>query len=196
MTKTVKYILIGLAALVALLLAAIGILAATFDPNDYKPQIIKLVQDKTQRTLSIPGEIKLTFFPRIGADLGKVSISERNSKNEFASIDSAKVSLALMPLLSKQFVVDRITVHGLRANVRRFKDGTTNYDDLLSKEETKGEAGSGQQVDLDIAGVNITEHTTCMTINCKAASWRSPILISIQARSPMACQATSKSPPM
>jgi AsmA protein len=157
MTKTIKYILIGFAALVAVLLAAIGILAATIDPNDYKPQIIKMVQDKTQRTLSIPGEIKLTIFPRIGADLGKVSISERNSKNEFASIDSAKVSLALMPLLKKQFVVDRITVNGLRANVRRFKDGTTNYDDLLSKEETKGEAGSGQQVDLDIAGVNITD---------------------------------------
>jgi AsmA protein len=157
MTKTIKYILIGFAALVALLLAAIGILAATIDPNDYKPQIIKLVQDKTQRTLSIPGEIKLTIFPRIGADLGKVSISERNSKNEFASIDSAKVSLALMPLLSKQFVVDRIAVNGLRASVRRFKDGTTNYDDLLSKEEPKGEAGSGQQVDLDIAGVNITD---------------------------------------
>lgn len=157
MTKTAKYILIGLAALVALLLAAIGILAATFDPNDYKPQIIKLVQDKTQRTLSIPGEIKLTFFPRIGADLGKVSISERNSKNEFASIDSAKVSLAVMPLLSKQFVVDRIAIHGLRANIRRFKDGATNYDDLMSKEETKGESKDGQQVELDIAGVNIAD---------------------------------------
>lgn len=161
MTKTVKYILIGLAALVALLLAAIGILAATFDPNDYKPQIIKLVQEKQQRTLSIPGEIKLTFFPRIGADLGKLSISEHNSKNEFASIDSARVSLAVMPLLSKQFVVDRITIRGLRANIRRFKDGTTNYDDLMAKGETKDEAKGkpegGQQVELDIAGLDIAD---------------------------------------
>jgi AsmA protein len=159
MSKTIKYIAIALAALVALLIIAIGIIAATFNPNDYKPQIIKLVQEKKQRTLTIPGDIKLTFFPKIGADLGKVSISERNSTTEFASVNSAKIALQLMPLLSKQLVVDQVRIDGLRANIRRFKNGASNYDDLLSKEEKPDQQqkpGADQQVKLDIDSINVT----------------------------------------
>jgi AsmA protein len=151
MPKLLKYFVIALLALLSLLIIGAAIIAATFDPNDYKPMIIKLVQEKTQRTLTIPGEIKLTFFPRIGADLGKVSISEYKSKAEFVSVNSAKVSLQLIPLLSKQLVVDRVRIDGLNANIKRFKNGSTNFDDLLSKDESQQ-----QQIGFDIDGVSIT----------------------------------------
>jgi len=150
MSKTIKLIALAAAGVLVLLAGAAAIFAATFNPNDYKPTLIRLVQEKKQRTLSIPGEIRLTFFPKIGADLGKVSLSERNSTAVFASVDSAKVSLALLPLLSKQLVVDRVKIDGLNATVRRFKDGSSNFDDLLSKEDS-----SGSQVKLDIDGVSI-----------------------------------------
>ena len=158
MPKPVKYILIAFAALISLLLIAAGILAATFNPNDYKPLLIRLAQEKKQRTLSIPGDIKLSFFPRLGVDLGQVGISERNSKDEFAALESAKVSLALMPLLSKQVVVDRITIDGMRANIKRFKDGSTNFDDLLAQEKGEKEergGGPGRQFKFDIDSVDI-----------------------------------------
>lgn len=151
MPKAVKYALIACAALLGLLLIAAGIVAATFNPNDYKPLIIRLVQEKKQRTLSIPGEIKLSFFPRLGADLGRLSISERNSTAEFAAVDGAKVSLALVPLLRKQLVVDHVKIDGLRAHIRRSKDGSTNYEDLLGKNEEE----PGQPVRFDIDGVDL-----------------------------------------
>ena len=137
MPRIVKYAAFGLGGLVVLLVIAIAIIAATFDPNAYKPQIIRLVQEKKQRTLTIPGDIKLTFFPKIGADLGKISISEHKSTATFASMESAKISVAVMPLLRKEIVVDQIKVDGLTANLKRYKDGKTNVDDLLSKEEEK-----------------------------------------------------------
>jgi AsmA protein len=133
MKKFLKYLLIALGSLLVLLGGAAAIIAATFNPNDYKSLIIRQVQEKKQRTLAIPGDIKLTIFPKLGADLGKVSLSEHKSSAEFASIEQARVSLALIPLLSRQLVVDRIQIDGLRANLRRAKDGTTNIDDLLSK---------------------------------------------------------------
>lgn len=151
MPKILKYSVIAVLALLSLLIIAAIILAATFDPNDYKPMIIKMVQEKKQRTLAIPGDIKLTFFPRIGADLGKVSISEHKSNTEFASINSAKVSLELIPLLSKQLVVDHVRIDGLNANIKRFKNGATNFDDLVSKEESQQ-----QQIGFNIDGVSIT----------------------------------------
>jgi AsmA protein len=155
MRKSVKYLVFGLLGLLGLAIIAGIIVAATFDPNDYKPYIIKTVQEKKQRTLTIPGDIKLTFFPKIGADLGKVSLSEHQGSAEFASINSAKVSLALIPLLSKQLVVDQIRIDGLNVHVKRYKDGRTNFDDLLSKEEEK----ESEQVQFDIDGVSVTNST-------------------------------------
>jgi AsmA protein len=151
MSRTIKYIVIAIVALIGLAVAAIAIVAATFNPNDYKPLIVKLVQEKKQRTLVIPGDIKLTFFPKIGADLGQVSLSEHKGSAQFVSIASARVSLELIPLLSKQLVVDRVKIDGLNANIRRFKDGSTNFDDLLSKEQS-----GGQQIKLDVDSVSIT----------------------------------------
>lgn len=150
MPRVLKYFLITIAALCILVLAAVGIIAATFDPNDYKPLLIRIVQEKKQRTLTIPGEIRLSFFPKLGAELGKVSISEHQGSAEFASVERAKLSLALIPLLSKQLVVDRVEVDGLRATIRRSKEGRSNYDDLLSKEEA-----GGQQIAFDIDGIDI-----------------------------------------
>lgn len=155
MRKTYKYLLIAGGSLVALLAGTAAIIAATFDPNDYKPQLIRLVQEKKQRTLVIPGEIRLSFFPKIGAELGKFSISEHKGSAEFASVESARVSLALIPLLSKQLVVDQVRIEGLRANIRRFKDGSTNFDDLLAQDEQAVEPKEepGQPFRFDIDGI-------------------------------------------
>lgn len=155
MPKALKYLLVGIAALLAIVIAAIGVFAATFDPNDYKPLLIRMAQEKTQRTLSIPGEIHLSFFPRLGLDLGRISISEHKGSAEFASVDSAKVSLALIPLLSKQVVVDRIAIDGLRASIRRNKDGTSNYDDFVPKEEPQAGGGGAEPLVLDIDSIDI-----------------------------------------
>jgi AsmA protein len=151
MKKLLKYSLFGIAGLVALLVLTVAIISATFNPNDYKPLIIKLVQEKKQRTLNIEGDIKLAFWPKIGADLGKVSISEHKSDQTFASIQGAKVALALLPLLKKELVVDTIYIDGAQANIIKYKDGTTNFDDLLSKDEEESE-----QIKFDVDGVKVT----------------------------------------
>jgi AsmA protein len=84
MKKALKYTLFTLAGLLLLLAFFAAYIAATFNPNDYKPLVIKLVQDKKQRTLHLDGDIKLAFWPKIGADLGKLSISEHKSEAIFA----------------------------------------------------------------------------------------------------------------
>lgn len=127
-------------------------IAATFDPNDYKPQIIDLVRQHTQRTLKLDGDIKLAFWPDIGVDLGKLSLSEHKSEQLFVAVEEARFSLKLLPLLSKQLVVDEVTVRGARINLVRHKDGRMNFDDLLDEDTAAPEkpvpqppAGSGSQ---------------------------------------------------
>ena len=86
MHKPLKYIAMGIGGIVLLALLVAGYFAATFNPNDYKDDIIKLVKEKKDRTLHIDGDIKLTFWPKIGADLGKIALSEHQSETEFASV--------------------------------------------------------------------------------------------------------------
>lgn len=147
--KLIKYGLyaIGGAILVfALLLAAVAIFVK---PNDYKPLIVKLVQEKKQRTLNIEGDIKLKLFPQIGLDLGKTHLSEHQSTQEFAALDSVQLYVAWLPLLRKELVVHKVSVVGARANLIRFADGTTNIDDLIKPEE-KSEA-----IKFDIDSVKV-----------------------------------------
>lgn len=134
MNKYLKYGLWSIGGIALLGAGAIAYVALTFDPNAYKPQIIKAVKDSKQRTLKLDGDIKLNFFPGIGASLGKISLSEFQSEQEFVSVESASVSLKLLPLLFKQLVVDEVAVSGVKAQFIKYKNGKTNLDDLMSKE--------------------------------------------------------------
>jgi AsmA protein len=163
MNNILKYGLLGTGAVIGIAVAGVAYVAATFDPNDYKDQIIKAVKDSKQRDLRLDGKIMLSFFPSIGANVGKVSLSEFNSDKPFAAIDSARISLALLPLFSGQAVVNEVAVSGLQATLVKRKDGTTNIDDLLgTKEATAAEekagdqkAGGKQPVKFDIAAIAI-----------------------------------------
>lgn len=151
-----RYLKYGFAMLAgSLVLLALLALAASLviSPNDYKPQIIGLVKEKKQRTLILAGDIKLAFFPKLGLDLGRASMSEFGSEKEFAAVDSVRLYLSWWPLLKKELVVDQVRVEGLRASLVRFRDGTSNVDDLLRQEE------EDRTIRFDVAGVKISNST-------------------------------------
>lgn len=159
MNRCLKYGLWSIGVVVLLVASALAYVALTFDPNAYKPQIMQAVKDATQRTLKLGGDIKLTFFPSIGAQLGEVSFSEFQSEQEFVSIESANVSLALWPLLTKHIVVNQVVLSGTKLRVVKYKNGTLNLDDLLSKKSAADRPAEASQanapVRFDVAGVEI-----------------------------------------
>ena len=126
-----KRILIGLVVLVVAAVVGLAIFLLTFDPNAYKYKLEEIVQERYQRTLSIDGEIELSLFPRIGLAVQGVSLSEPDSTEVFASIDSMRLAVAVWPLLSNSFVVDHVTINGFKARVMRHKDGHFNFEDLV-----------------------------------------------------------------
>ena len=148
--KLLKWLGIAGGGIVLLLVIGIGILTATFDPNKYKDEITKTVKDKMNRTLAIPGDLKLAVFPKLGVEVGALTLSEFKSEKEFVKLDGAKVYLELMPLLSKELVIDKVEINGLTASVVRGKDGKFNFDDLLSKDEKEP-----SKVKFDISSVKV-----------------------------------------
>lgn len=158
--KFIKYALFALGGLVILAGAVLAYVAATFDPNQYKPQIVQAVKDRTQRTLKLEGNIRLALWPSIGARIGKSSLSEHASDREFAAMEEVRVALKLLPLLTGQAVVDTVRIKGLRANIVKGRDGKTNLDDLTGPPPAKGAPAAkdaGGSVKLDIAGVELTD---------------------------------------
>jgi AsmA protein len=148
MRNALKWIAIVLGSLVAIAGLSLAYLAATFDPNDYKPRIVKAVQDKTGRKLDIKGDIKLSWFPNLGVRVGPASLSERNRDAAFASFEEAFVAVKLLPLIANQIIVDVVEVKGLRARIEKNKAGDFNFSDL-AEQEKKEEKPKAFNVDID-----------------------------------------------
>jgi AsmA protein len=139
---------------VAALLGALGLfIYATFDANRLKSEVVQIVKEKKQRTLAIDGNVALSFWPPLGLRLGRTRLSEHASDGEFAALDSARVSLALLPLLSRQVVIDQLELAGVSAALVRDKDGKLNIDDLLSRDEPP----ENQSLRFDIASIKLAD---------------------------------------
>ena len=174
--KVIKYLLIAFGVLVVVVIGVVAYVSATFDPNQYKPQIVKAVKDKTQRTLKLDGDIRLSFWPSIGAKVGKASLSERGGDRQFAAVDEVRVAVKLIPLLSKQVVVDTVFVKGLQANFVKHRDGKTNIDDLAgapppAKESKPAPAGGGADFKVDIAKVEVSDASIQYTDQAAGAKY-------------------------
>ena len=161
-------IIIGSA--VALVAAGVGVLYAMFDGEKLKAELARVVLEQKQRKLDIAGKVELAVWPEVSLRLGRITLSEPGGKEEFAALDSARVAVAVMPLLSKQVQVQRIEIAGLKATLVKRKDGTLNIADLVGGEkQTAGKSPSGvppgtqsagatanSPVQLDIAGIKIS----------------------------------------
>lgn len=162
MKKWLKVSLYAVLGLVLLAVAGAVILALTFDPNRYKDQVEKLVKDKTGRTLKFHGDVKLAFWPSLGVQVGKVTLSRRASAHDFAAFDSAHVSVRLLPLLRGEVLVGEVRIAGLKASVIRARGGKFDFEDLLGAAGAKPPAKAPSQagkVKFDIAAIRLEDAT-------------------------------------
>lgn len=129
--RMIKTLALVVVAAVIFAGAILTYLAASFDPDSYRQHIVDWVKTSHQRTLKLDGKIRLTFWPNVGVDLGAASLSEYRSDKVFASFGRLRVSMKVLPLLSKRIIVDQVLLGNASVNVVRGKDGRLNIADLL-----------------------------------------------------------------
>ena len=147
-------------AVLGLLAVALALAFALFDGKRLKAEISRAVLEQYQRTLVIEGQPQLSLWPDVGIVLGPVTLSERGSSLPFAALQSARVSVALMPLLGRQVQVRELQVQGLKAAVVKRKDGSLSIDDLLKRPASApaGQASAPPQaLRIDIASLALKE---------------------------------------
>ena len=157
-----KFVKVGLYVLIGLVVAlgaAIAAIALGLDAEKYKPELISAVKTRTGRTLSIEDPLRLSVFPKLRITVGKAQLSDHEGSKTFAKVGEIRASLAILPLLSKQVVIDRVVLSGLSVDLIRHKDGRTNFDDLLSggnaAKDPAGGVGSSS-FKIDIEGVEVS----------------------------------------
>lgn len=163
--KALRWLGLALLALIGLVALAAGILYALFDGDKVKTEISRVVLEEHQRTLVIDGKPQLSLWPNVGIALGRVTLSERASNAPFAALESARVSVAVMPLLRQQVQVRALDVAGLQASLVKKKDGTLNIADLLGEPAAAPEAKpaaaannvAAQPLHIDIASIRLTD---------------------------------------
>lgn len=162
MAKLLRWvgIIVGLLVLLSVLISvAVSILV---DPNDYRAEIETAVADATGRTLTIEGELSLETFPCCGIRLGALSLSNPPgfADESFASIDSAAVSVQLLPLiLDQELYIGQVELAGLDLQMISRADGTVNWEmggaePVEDVAEPDADLGLGE---LGVAGVSVSD---------------------------------------
>ena len=101
-----------------IIILAIGgyVFVRNFDLNRYKPDIEDIVFNATGRVLKMEGNAQLAISLVPTVEINNVSLSNPTwAKNpNMAEMDKLEIKFAIMPLLKKQIVIDKLILHGTK----------------------------------------------------------------------------------
>ncbi len=129
-----KRIALGLIALVVII-AVVGVFAVShLDLTRQKARIEARVFEETGRELQINGALNPSLFPWFGLSLSEVSMGNAREfpDTEFATISSAEIEVAFLPLLTGRIEIEKVSLQGVSLKLLRDADGKTNWDDLMA----------------------------------------------------------------
>ena len=135
MKKIVKWILIGGAGLVSVVIIALLVIPLFVDLNDYKPEIEAKVSEITGRTFQIGSELKLSLFPWAGVSFSDLQLGNPKGfdTDAFLRVASFEVRVKLMPLLSRNIEVQKFIIGGPHVTLVKQRDGKVNWDFSTSR---------------------------------------------------------------
>ena len=135
--KAVRYLVLAVIGLIVLAVAAVAVAIAVIDPNDYKPQIEKAVEDATNLELILEGEIGWSFIP-LGLELNGVEATLEGDRLVRLEQLVAQVDFWSLIALSPQ--VNTFVLDGLDAHLVVDQDGTGNWTRIMPESDERDTA--------------------------------------------------------
>src|SRR4051812_46093220 len=145
MMRAVKIAGIIVGALLGLIVIGAVAIVLLVDPNDYRDDIARLVQQKTGRPLEIRGKLGLKLFPWIALEVNDVRLGNPPGygNDPFLSVASANVGVKLLPLLHKQVEVRRGLIEGPSVPPVSRRPPPKNRKEITESKEAAPAGGSG-----------------------------------------------------
>jgi len=155
--RILKWISLGLAALVLLLVLGMAVVVRVVDPNTFKPRIEAEVKKATGRDFALVGDIELGFFPWLALRTGPGSFGNPAGfpHEPMASWQAAQLGAKLFPLLRGELVVDRVRLKGADLRLVRHADGHGNWEGIGSNQPPPPPGQKTRHITVD--GVEIED---------------------------------------
>ncbi|MDN5849154.1 MAG: AsmA family protein [Nitrococcus sp.] len=147
MGRTIKWFLIAIAGILALLIVLFVAVILLVDPNAYRDEIERAVAMQTGRELAIEGDLELTFFPWIGLQANKVQLADAPGFGDapFFQAKSMELAVKVLPLLQGNLVLDTITLEQPRIHLIRTAQGTGNWETLGAGQGAMGKPSASAE---------------------------------------------------
>ncbi len=166
--KAVKWVAIGIIALIVVIIGALLVIPLFVDVQKYKPYIEKRVSQATGCPFSIGGELKLSLFPSAGVAFSDLYLGNPPGFTEknLLTIKSFDVKVKFIPLLSREVQVERFVVDGLKAALEKDREGRGNWKAVgkpsaaalpAEAKAQKPESGGGPLAGLPIRSLAVGE---------------------------------------
>ncbi|BBP42383.1 AsmA family protein [Thiosulfativibrio zosterae] len=143
-----------LVSMVLPLLVALGFVSAMLfmDFNQYKPQLVKLISDKTGYQARIDGDLKVGLLP-FSLTLHEVGIKNPAGFHapDLAAIEAVQVQLSLWALfVDKTLRLQGVELEGAHLNLEMLVDGKSNWQGIKSLSFLTDDAAKQQKVSLGL----------------------------------------------
>ena len=138
-----KKFIIGFAIVLVLLIVGLLALPSLIPSSVYKEKIQTQLSQELARDVRVQGEVKLSVFPVIKANTGRVEIDNPDGFEaaNFAQMDAMSARIKLFPLFSKRVEIASFTLKNPAINLEKRTDGQANWtfgDTPKSDTEDKG----------------------------------------------------------
>ena len=124
-----KKFIIGFIVLIIVLVVGLLALPSLIPSSVYKENIETQLKRELARDVRVLGDVKLSVFPVIKANTGRVEIDnpEGFSQTRFVEMDAMSARVKLLPLFSKRVEISSFTLKNPSITLEKRKDGQTNW---------------------------------------------------------------------
>jgi uncharacterized protein involved in outer membrane biogenesis len=133
--------IVGIAvAVIIVVFVTVYIVASTYDYNKFKPKITELAKQYTGRDLTLGGDIELGLglFPTLVVNDVTFQNASWGTRPQMAQVKRLEVQVALIPILSGEIHISRLTVLNPEFLIEIDKSGKSNLEfDVPQKPEPK-----------------------------------------------------------
>ncbi len=141
-----KFLIISISIVVLIIVALFLFIKIYVTPERVKGFVVPTAEQALNRKIDI-GDIKISIFKGIG--LSDFAIKESDGTADFVKCREFVLKFKLLPLLTRQLVIDELRLVSPMVMIKRGKDGKFNFEDSgkkkkpekAKKAETPGETG-------------------------------------------------------
>jgi len=158
-----KKLLIGTGLILIIGVVGLVALPSLIPSSVYKEKIEAQLEKELAREVTVSGDVKLSVFPVIKANAGRVEIDNPDgfSSEQFAAMDGMSARVKLWPLLSKRVEISSFTLVNPQINLEKNAAGQTNWsfgeDDAAPVETESGPfKRDGRFTDIETSIGNFT----------------------------------------